>query len=74
MGQRNQYSVGFGAEIPPRKEFVRIYFIQKGMSEIEADLFFATFELTGWECKGGSIKNWKTLASEWIWQLRYNSS
>jgi hypothetical protein len=45
MLQRNQYSVGLGVEIPPPKEFVRIYFIQKGLNEEQADYFYLKHEL-----------------------------
>jgi hypothetical protein len=73
MLQRNQYSVGLGVEIPPPKEFVRIYFIQKGLNEEQADYFYLKHELIGWsDSKGNPIRNWKTLASEWIWMMKQN--
>lgn len=65
--KKNRYAVGFGTEIPPQKQFVRIYFIQKGMSEQQADYFYLKYESVGW-----TVKNWKTLASEWIWMMKHN--
>lgn len=71
MGQKKEVEIGLGKKIPPLREFVRIYFIQKGLNKELADYFYLKYELVGWsDSQGNPVKNWKTLASEWIWKMR----
>lgn len=65
---------------PPKWLHVKIYFIQKGMSEKDAEDFFLFHKKANWKTKRGRpITRWKAVANEWIWdckQLRkqkYNS-
>ena len=60
---------GLGREIPPLKSHVTIYFIQKGLTEKDANFFFQQQNLTGWGASEGRHRsNWKTLACDWIWE------
>jgi hypothetical protein len=62
---------GLGIDIPPLKVHVLIYFIQKRSTEKEANLFFQQQEQRNWtdlNCR--PIKNWKTLACDWIWTIK----
>jgi len=62
---------GLGREIPPLKAHVVIYFIQKGLTEKDADSFFQQQNSAGWKISNGQRSaNWKTLACEWIWELQ----
>jgi hypothetical protein len=73
MGQKEQVEIGLGRKVPPFREFVRIYFLQKGLYEEQADYFYLKYELVGWsDGKGNPVRNWKTLASEWIWMMKQN--
>ena len=59
---------GFGYELPPNFEMVSIYFNQKGQSEI-ACTFFQHFQKTDWKTNSCyPIRNWKVLASDWIFE------
>jgi hypothetical protein len=61
---------GLGRGIPPLKAHVVIYFMQKGLTENDADFFFHQQNLTGWKTPNGLHPvNWKTLACDWIWEL-----
>lgn len=72
MGQKEQVEIGLGRKVPPSRVFVRIYFIQKGLKEEQADYFYLKYELVGWyDSKGNPVRNWKTLASEWIWMMKH---
>ncbi|AOM79999.1 hypothetical protein BFS30_24265 [Pedobacter steynii] len=74
MTQKEQLEIGLGRKVPPSRIFVTIYFIQKGLNEQQADFFYLKYELVGWcDSKGSPLRNWKTLASEWIWNLKHNS-
>ncbi|MBS1530359.1 MAG: hypothetical protein JSU01_08630 [Bacteroidetes bacterium] len=69
--KKSARQAGFGKEMPPEKGHVTIYFIQKGLTEKEADFFFGQQKLTDWKTKRGRpIRNWKAVAAEWIWQLK----
>ena len=62
---------GTGGQVPPVWEHVLIYFDQAGFEETEARSFFDHYEGSGWKgSKGGLIRNWKTKASEWLWELK----
>lgn len=57
---------GFGYQVPPNVDSVFIYFNQKGYAEVAGN-FYQHFHNLGWLTKTGSpIKNWKVLASDWI--------
>lgn len=63
---------GLGRQMPPRIDYVKIYFIQKGLSETERIFFFNYFEQCKWKDQNNhEIKNWKTLACEWIWEIQH---
>lgn len=58
---------GLGKSIPPLKEYVKIYFLQKGCSEYEAMEFYRYFDAKQWTNNRGKIlSNWKMAAWEWI--------
>jgi len=62
---------GLGSHVPPTWEHVRIFFGQAGFPEIEARQFFRHYEEMQWKgLKGGLIRNWKTKAQEWIWEIK----
>ena len=62
---------GLGGEVPPAKEHVRIFFDQAGFAETEAKKFFHHYDEMGWRgLKGGLIRNWKTKAQEWLWDIK----
>jgi hypothetical protein len=64
---------GLGWQLPPNPEFVKIYFLQKGRSETEAVRFIQHFEASGWKRDTGNpIRNWKTMACDWIWELQHH--
>jgi hypothetical protein len=63
---------GLGRQLPPDPKFVKIYFLQKGMSEAEALRFIQHFEANGWKRDTGNpIRNWKTIACDWIWEMQH---
>ena len=67
---RNHKS-GLGSEVPPAWEHVLIFFDQAGFPETEARKFFQHYEEMQWKgLKGGLIRNWKTKAQEWIWEIK----
>lgn len=58
---------GFGPDIPPIEEHVRIYFDEKGFPPLEAEKFFNYFQSNGWLVGGRSkMKDWKAAARNWI--------
>lgn len=68
--QKERGQAGYGYEVPPHPGFVAIYFEQKHMLK-EAEHFFAYYEKEGWKTiTGKSIRNWKVLASDWIFNLK----
>lgn len=68
-----QTAKGKGTEMPPLIEHVIIYFLQKGLIEQEAVFFFQQHEAADWKTiKGHAVKNWKTLACDWIWELQHS--
>jgi hypothetical protein len=55
---------GLATEIPPNPAHVLIYFDQQEMAA-EAERFYQHHQATGW-----LIKNWKTAAAKWIWEIK----
>jgi len=67
-------SQGNGKNVPPKKEHVAIYFIQKEMTSIEVEEFYDYYQSKGWKDKSGlPLKNWKTMACEWIWSKKFGT-
>lgn len=63
---------GLGKQVPPNRVFVSIYFAQKGLPESEAERFFLYYEDRDWKnTEGNPIRNWKTVACEWIWNKKF---
>ena len=61
---------GFGYQVPPDIDTVRIYFDQKGFLNV-AEVFFKNFQAQHWNTKTGKeIRNWKVLAADWIFDYR----
>lgn len=61
----------FGKDVPPLKEHVIIYFIQKGCLEKEAINFFMHYNERNWKNnRGTTLSNWKMTAWEWILKKR----
>lgn len=62
---------GYGKGVPPQLLYVKIYFIQKGYSENEAERFYSHYQKASWrKVHNVPVNNWKVAASEWIWSLR----
>lgn len=77
-GQNSMQAVkknyGSGTSVPPTTKQVEIYFLQKGCSQEAAATFFHHFEAMLWRGKSGKpIRNWKTRACDWIWEMKYGS-
>jgi hypothetical protein len=63
---------GFGRQVPPKRAFVSIYFAQKGLPESEAERFFSYYDNIDWKnADGNPVRNWKTLACDWIWDKKF---
>lgn len=61
-------SSGNGTCLPPSLQFVRIYFGQKGLPAKAAEDFFRYHQAKEWRTeRGAPIRNWKTVANNWIW-------
>lgn len=61
-----------GLEMPPCLEHVVIYFMQKGMDKEDAEYFFQYQQLRYWKTEHGTkIRNWKTVACDWIWDKNH---
>jgi hypothetical protein len=59
---------GFGNEMPPNLNLVEIYFDQKGHGK-QAVPFYEFYQHIDWcTAKGHPYKNWKILASDWIFE------
>jgi hypothetical protein len=57
----------FQHHVSPRLEEVKIYFLQKGIPEREAEDFFHVYENRHWTSKKGNFyRNWKTIAYRWV--------
>lgn len=64
---RKKDATGFGPDIPPLEEHVRIYFDEKGYPPLEAEKFFNYFQSNGWLVGGkAKMKDWKAAARNWI--------
>lgn len=65
---------GMGHEVPPLFKFVEIYFLQKDRTTEDALAFFRFYELRDWKGPSGiTSRNWKTLACDWIWAMRFGN-
>ncbi|EOZ97790.1 hypothetical protein A33Q_1599 [Indibacter alkaliphilus LW1] len=54
----------------PGIEQVRSYFSIKDYSIEEADLFFFYYQSLGWRNENGTpLRDWKSAASSWMWNL-----
>lgn len=63
---------GLGCGMPPVQNFVIIYFLQQRQTVAEANCFFNFYSSRNWSnAKGKGMKNWKTAASEWIWNKQH---
>ncbi|RKR80724.1 hypothetical protein BDD43_0856 [Mucilaginibacter gracilis] len=62
---------GHGRSVPPILPHVLIYFDQQGMSTREAEAFFHYQAAHQWKTQAGTpIKNWKTVAGNWIYDIQ----
>ncbi len=62
---------GHGRSVPPILLHVFIYFDQQGMTTTEAETFFHYQAAHQWKTQSGTpIKNWKTVASNWIYDIK----
>lgn len=62
---------GFGRQVPPVLAHVLIFFDQAGFPETEARRFYHHYEEQEWRGpKGCAIRNWKTKAQEWLWEIK----
>ncbi|MHB8207621.1 hypothetical protein [Mucilaginibacter sp.] len=62
---------GHGRSVPPILPHVIIYFDQQGMTYKEAEAFFHYQAAHQWKTQSGtSIKNWKTVAGNWIYDIQ----
>ena len=58
---------GYGYQIPPEYDLVAIYFDQKDQAG-QARPFYDHYEEAYWLTpKGSRIRNWKVLATDWIY-------
>ena len=65
--KRKKEPSGFGPDVPPSEEHVRIYFDEKGYPPVEAEKFFNYFQSNGWLVGGRTkMKDWKAAARNWI--------
>lgn len=63
--------IGYGKCVPPAKDHVVIYFLEKGKSEKQALDFFELLSIRRWKnLRGETISNWKVHAWEYIWGLK----
>ena len=57
---------GFGFQVPPELECVQMYFNRKAYGYLATD-FYHEFKTKHWQTvTGKKIRNWKSLATEWI--------
>ena len=58
---------GYGPDIPPLEEHVKIYFDEKSCPAVEAEKFYNYFQSNGWLVGGRSkMKDWKAAARNWM--------
>ena len=68
MEKVGKQNVGFGKSVPPQWQYVKIYFVQKGLTEQAAKDFFQEQKNRKWKSENGiPVSNWKVLANDWIW-------
>ncbi|WP_343748149.1 hypothetical protein [Fluviicola sp.] len=61
--RQKESSSGKGDNVPPTKEHVTIYFLEKGESEEAANNFFDHYDKRRWRNRAGQlIQNWKAHA------------
>ena len=59
---------GSGAQVPPSRKHVQIYFIQAGNCEKTAQQFYQHYSEKSWlNPYGKLIADWKRCAWQWIW-------
>lgn len=62
---------GCGKCLPPAKEHVVVYFLEKGLTEKHASDFFSLYNKRRWRNRQGNIiANWKVHAWEWAFANR----
>lgn len=58
---------GVEGQIPPELQNVKVFFIEKKATEIDAEKFYNHFQSNGWLVGGKSkMKDWKAAARNWI--------
>ena len=58
---------GLGRAVPPKWQYVKIYFLEKGQSQLVAKSFFDHYSERNWmNSYGNLLSNWKALAWNWI--------
>ena len=61
---------GLGKTVPPNREHVIIYFLQKNIAETHAISFYDHFQKKKWRNqRNRKLSNWKIAAWEWIWSI-----
>lgn len=64
-------NLGYGTEVPPLLDHVKIIFDQQDLQDKDAIEFFDHLQERDWKTKSGvPIKNWKQVADQWIWDLK----
>ncbi len=63
-----------GEKIPPQKNLVEEYFLEKKSSKEEAEKFFNYYESIGWKVGKNPMKKWKSAASGWLSRNYQNGS
>ena len=59
---------GLGAQVPPKRKHVEIYFIQAGRCQNTAQQFYQHYSEKRWLNPDGKlIADWKRCAWQWIW-------
>ena len=62
---------GRGCDVPPRPEYVEIYFLQRKKTTEAAHEFHRHYSMRYWRSPSGKvIQDWKRLAWQWIWNKR----
>lgn len=65
---------GLGIQVPPLEAHVKIYFDQQGMPEQQAEKFYRHYQNQHWKNDNGyPVRNWKTEASKWIWDIQVHN-
>ena len=67
LRQKKKEVSGYGPDIPPLEDHVKIYFDEKGYPPVEAEKFYNYFQSNGWLVGGRSkMKDWKAAARNWM--------